>query len=258
MKPSPKTRVIGYVRVSSEQQADEGVSLDAQREKLAQYAALFDLNLVAVHVDAGLSAKTLERPGLEAALTDLREGRADGLLVAKLDRLTRSVRDLGTLLDRYFATGKYALLSVNEQIDTRSAAGRLMLNLLGAVSQWEREAIGERTRDALHHLRAKGVKLGRVGLGWERPEGEVDAEGRRVLRASEEEQATVERIVELRREGLSLRAIAAVLTNEGRLTKRGGKWEGETVRNVLGRVAPDLRAGVRIPRAIVAVEHRLG
>lgn len=245
----PKTRVVGYVRVSSEQQADEGVSLGAQREKLGQYAALFDLTLVAVHVDAGVSAKTLDRPGLTAALTDLREGRADGLLVVKLDRLTRSVRDLGTLLDGYFTSGRYALLSVNEQIDTRSAAGRLMLNLLGAVSQWEREAIGERTRDALHHLKAKGVKLGRVGLGYERPEGEVDGEGRRVVRVDEEESATVARIVELRREGLPLRSIAATLTSEGRRTKRGGKWEGETVRKVLGRVAPELRSRSAPPRA---------
>ena len=242
----PKTRVVGYVRVSSEQQADEGVSLDAQRERLAQYAALFDLTLVAVHVDAGLSAKTLGRPGLAAALSDLEQGRADGLLVVKLDRLTRSVRDLGSLLDGYFTSGRYALLSVNEQIDTRSAAGRLMLNLLGAVSQWEREAIGERTRDALQHLKAKGVKVGGIGLGWERPAGEVDDEGRRVVRLNEEEQATVERIVELRRSGMSLRAIAQALRNEGRRTKRGGRWEGETGRNVLARGAPELRARARL------------
>lgn len=219
----PKTCVVGYVRVSSEQQADEGVSLDAQREKLAQYAALFDLNLVTVRGDAGLSARMLDRPGLAAALGDLKEGRADGLLVVKLDRLTRSVRDLGTLLDGHFATGRYALLSVQEQINTRSAAGRLMLNLLGAVSQWGREAIEERTRDALQHLKAKGVKVGGIGLGWERPEGELDDEGRRVVRLNEEEQATVERIIELRRSGMSLRAIAQALRSEGRRTKRGGR-----------------------------------
>ncbi len=91
-----RTRVVGYARVSTEDQAREGVSLAAQRAKLEAYATALDLELVAVREDAGVSAKTLDRPGLRAALEDLRAGRADALLVPKLDRLTRSVRDLGT------------------------------------------------------------------------------------------------------------------------------------------------------------------
>ena len=124
-----RTRVIGYVRVSTEGQADGGVSLDAQRAKLAAYCVALDLDLVCIEEDAGLSAKTLDRPALARALDALRAGRADALLVAKLDRLTRSVRDLGTLVDTYFAAGKWALLSVADSIDTRSAAGRLVLNV---------------------------------------------------------------------------------------------------------------------------------
>jgi site-specific DNA recombinase len=86
----------------------------------------------------------------------LKDGTAEALLVVKLDRLTRSVVDLGTLVDRYFAPGKAALLSVGEQIDTRSAAGRLVLNVLASVSQWEREAIGERTATAMQHKASQG------------------------------------------------------------------------------------------------------
>jgi site-specific DNA recombinase len=230
------TRVTGYCRVSTEGQADEGISLDAQREKLGQYTALFNLQLVTVHVDAGISGKTLDRPGLRAALQDLEERRADGLLVVKLDRLTRSVRDLGELVDRYFAAGRWALLSVNEQIDTRSAAGRLMLHILGSVSQWERESTGERTRDALAHLKASGVRLGGAALGWRRAE-DLDEDGRRVVQVVEEEQAIVDRIVELRSQGMSLRRIANVLTEEGLRTKRGGRWQPQTVANVIARVA---------------------
>jgi hypothetical protein len=138
------TRTIAYLRVSTDKQADRGVSLDAQRAKATAYAELYDLELVEVIVDAGESAKSLDRPGLKRALGMLKAGEAEALLVVKLDRLTRSVVDLGTLLERYFAPGKAALLSVGEQIDTRSAAGRLVLNVLASVSQWEREAIGER------------------------------------------------------------------------------------------------------------------
>lgn len=137
---------------------------DAQRTKLQAYAVAMDLELVAVFEDAGLSAKPLDRPGLQAALASLEDGSASGLLVAKFDRLTRSVRDLGELVDRYFAS-RFSLLSVSDSIDTRTASGRLVLHVLGAVGQWEREATAERTRDALAQLRADGVRLGAEPLG---------------------------------------------------------------------------------------------
>ena len=117
------TRTVAYLRVSTDKQADAGVSLEAQQDKAKAYASLYDLSLVEVVIDAGESAKTLERPGLQRALTMLKTGKADALLVVKLDRLTRSVVDLGALIETYFAPGKAALLSVSEQIDTRSAAG---------------------------------------------------------------------------------------------------------------------------------------
>jgi DNA invertase Pin-like site-specific DNA recombinase len=130
------TRTIAYLRVSTDKQADRGISLDAQRAKAEAYAQLYDLELVEVIVDAGYSAKTLERPGLQKALGMLRSGAADALLVAKLDRLTRSVVHLGELVETYFSEGEAALLSVGEQIDTRSAAGRLVLNILASVSHY--------------------------------------------------------------------------------------------------------------------------
>lgn len=226
------TRLVGYCRVSTEKQADEGVSLDAQWERLHQYAELYGHELVSVHQD-DLSGKTLDRPGLKAALADLKKG-AEGLLVVKLDRLTRNVSDLNTLIVEYFADGKWHLHSVNEHIDTRSASGRLVLNMLSSVSQWEREVIGERTKDALNHLKNKGVKLGRAPLGWARAE-DVDGDGRRVVQDVESEQETVARIVELREQGLSLRKIGDVLEEEGRKTKRGGRWQAQTIATILER-----------------------
>ena len=103
-----------------------------------------------------------------------------------------------------------------------------------SVSQWEREAIGERTSDALRHLRAQGVRLGREGLGWRRIE-ELDSDGRKLVADCSAELATVRRIVDLRQQGQTLRGIAETLAKEGRKTKRGGRWYASTVRSVLRR-----------------------
>src|SRR5208282_3101341 len=124
-------RVIGYPRVSTEEQATSGQSLSAQRSKLEAYAKLYDLELVEIIEDAGESGKTLNRPGLQRALAMIRAGEADGLVICKLDRLTRSIGDWQELIDGFFGekAGKH-LFSVSDAIDTRSAAGRLVLNVL--------------------------------------------------------------------------------------------------------------------------------
>jgi DNA invertase Pin-like site-specific DNA recombinase len=128
------TKAVGYIRVSTDKQAEHGVSLDAQQAKLEAYGAFYALELVDVMVDAGASAKTLDRPGLQRALGMLRTGQANALLVAKLGRLTRSVKDLGEWVEDYFSSDAITLLSVADSIDTRTAAGRLVLNVLGSVA----------------------------------------------------------------------------------------------------------------------------
>lgn len=230
-----KTRVVGYVRVSTAEQADEGVSLDAQRARLTAYCTALDLELVCIEADEGRSAKSLKRrPGLDRALAALTEGRADALLIPKLDRLTRSVRDLGTLVETYFDKDKFELLSVADSIDTRTAGGRLVLNVLVSVSQWEREAIGERTGEALGYLRTEGVKLGGPALGWRHSEA-IDTDGRRVIETVECEARTVERILELRAAKYTMRAVCETLTREKHLPKRGGRWYPMTIKRVLER-----------------------
>lgn len=227
-QPVTPTRAVAYLRVSTDKQADHGVSLDAQRAKVAAYAALYDLEIVAVEVDAGVSAKTLDRPALARALAMLDSGEADALLVVKLDRLTRSVGDLGDLLDRYFASGRVALLSVSEQIDTRSAAGRLVLNVLASVAQWERETVGERTAAAMAHKRACGEYT-----GGEAPYGFKVAEGGIMLEAHPGEQRVIVAARELRAAGLSLRKIGAALEAEGLLPRTAPRWHPETVKAAL-------------------------
>ncbi|HEX2570104.1 MAG TPA: recombinase family protein [Polyangia bacterium] len=224
------TRVIGYVRVSTDEQATAGVSLAAQAEKVRAYCALYDLTLVELVEDPGESAKTLDRPGLQRVLTMLRKGQAEGIVIAKLDRLTRSVADMATLIADYFGerAGR-SLFSVADSIDTRTAAGRMVLNILVSVSQWEREAIGERTRDALRHKRAKGEVYNHEPLGFVRS-------GDRLVEVEDELQ-TVAEVRRLAAEGVSLRNICAQMTAHGHRTKKGGAWRPSTVQAILRRAA---------------------
>ena len=146
----------------------------------------------------------------------LERHEAEALLIVKLDRLTRSVVDLGSLVERYFAPGKAALLSVGEQIDTRSAAGRLVLNVLASVSQWEREAIAERTATAMRHKARQGEYTG----GWAPYGRRVAAEGERLEADPTEEKArAIAR--QLRAQKLSLRGVARELERRGVRSRTG-------------------------------------
>lgn len=225
-------RVIGYVRVSTEEQATNGQSLDAQRAKLEAYASLYELELEEIIVDAGVSAKSLNRPGLQDALAKLRRGAADGLVIAKLDRLTRNVGDWQRLIDSYFGdkAGKQ-LFSVADSIDTRTAAGRLVLNVLLSVAQWERETIAERTKDALQHKIRKGERCGKVRYGFD-----LAADGRTLIPNGEQQQA-IQLTKELRAAGQTLRQIADELNRRGTATKEGGQWQHTTVARILKRAA---------------------
>jgi site-specific DNA recombinase len=222
-----RTRTVAYLRVSTDKQADRGVSLDAQRAKVAAYAELYDLDLVEVIVDAGVSAKTIDRLGLTRALGMLRAGTADALLVVKLDRLTRSVRDLGELVERYFASGEVALLSVGEQIDTRSAAGRLVLNVLASVSQWEREAIGERTSAAMQHMASVGEYT-----GGEAPYG-FRLRDNGTLEENADEQRAIVEARRLRDAGLSLRAVARELDTASLRSRTGRPFAAVQIQRML-------------------------
>ncbi len=219
-------KVIGYTRVSTTGQATDGVSLDAQRDKLIAYCALYDLELVDIIEDAGASAKTLDRPGLQDALRRLEAGEAGAMVVAKLDRLTRSVADLASLLEKYF-DGRFDLVSVSEQVNTGTAAGRLVLNVLISVAQWEREAIGERTKAALQHKRKSGERVGSVPYGYH-----LAADGVRLVEDAGE-QEVVRAVIEFDAAGLSLRAISDRLRQRGYKARTGGAFHPQTVSRIL-------------------------
>lgn len=225
-----KTRVLGYVRVSTEEQASQGHSLGAQRSKLIAYAALYDLDVVEIVEDEGFSAKTLNRPGMQKVLACLSAGIAEAVVVVKLDRLTRSVADWQLLIERYFSEkGGKQLLSVTDSIDTRTAAGRLVLNVLLSVAQWEREAIGERTREALQHKIRKGERVGKVRYGYN-----LDPDGKTLI-PNEDEQFVIESIKVMRLNGASYRQIAQALNDRNVPSKNGGLWRHTAVERILSR-----------------------
>jgi site-specific DNA recombinase len=218
-------RAIGYVRVSTDEQVEHGVSLDAQRSQILGYAQLYGLDIVEVISDEGVSAASLDRAGLQRALKRLTDGDAQALVVAKLDRLTRSLRDLLDLLNEYFGA-RYSLLSVAEQLDPRTASGRLVLNILAAVAQWERETISERTRAALRHKRSKGEFTGgEVPYGWKRGEAGM-------LASDEREQLAIARAQELRANGLSYRKIGEALARDSFLSRNGTVWVAQQVKRL--------------------------
>lgn len=224
-------KVVLYSRVSTADQSDRGISLEAQHAKLTAYASLYDLEIVEMIVDSGESAKSLARPGLQRALELLRKNRADGLVVVQLARLTRSVADWQRLIDDFFSekAGKQ-LFSVGDCIDTRTAAGRLVLNVLLSVSQWERETTGERTRDALRHKIESGQRCGKLRYGYD-----LAADGKTLL-PNTVEHRVIKLMGDFRKEGLSLREIASKLTLSGFRTKEGNiTWTHTAVSRILRR-----------------------
>lgn len=193
-------RAVGYVRVSTEEQAREGLSLAAQESRIRAFCEAKGWELVRIYRDEGYSGKNLDRPGIQALIRDLKADGIDVVVVLKLDRLTRSVRDLGTLIEDLFE-GR-ALASVEESLDSSTANGRMVINLLGTVAQWEREIVSERTKLALSYKRSQGQwSGGRIPFGFRiGPDGKLEEDP--------EEMKTIRAIKRARRRGASYRDIA--------------------------------------------------
>lgn len=227
-----KLKVVGYVRVSTEEQAAGGLGLEAQQAKIRGYCDLYELDLVAVLSDPGFSGKSLDRPAMREALDLLRRRKdpVDGLVLAKLDRLTRSVADWSSLINEFFRDEKKRLFSVGESIDTRTAAGRMMIGMIMLIAEWEREVIGERTRDALAAKIARGERCGKVRFGHD-----LAGDGKTLI-PNEREQAAIRRMEEWRAQGRTYRDLCRLLEEMGVETKEGGRlWRPMTVRRILAR-----------------------
>ena len=228
-------RAIGYVRVSTEEQSSKGCSLEAQQEMIERYCDLYSIELQETVIDAGESGKNLCRPGLKMALEMLSSGTVDGMVITKLDRLTRSVRDWARLIEEFFGNAA-SLLSVSDHIDTRTASGKLVLNLLVAVSEWERQAIGERTATALAFRKRQGIRVGAPHFGSQVEEGRLVSDPK--------EAKIIMQARELRWSEFSYRTIADEFNAREIPTKRGGRWYAGTVRGILLRESPGIEADI--------------
>jgi DNA invertase Pin-like site-specific DNA recombinase len=207
-------KLLGYARVSTDEQASYGYGLHAQATKLNAYATsrLVDLE---IYTDEGQSGKDLERPRLMAALEEIAEGRAGGLVVAKLDRLTRSVADLGDLLD-WFAAAGASLIALDVDFDSGTPTGKMLAQIMVVVAEWERGIIAQRTRDGLAAARAQGKPTSRPAVA-DNPEL-----ADQIRRWRDEED-------------LTLQAICDRLMADGVPTARGAKaWRPSAVQTILG------------------------
>jgi DNA invertase Pin-like site-specific DNA recombinase len=227
------------------------VSLDAQRDKIRAYCKFNGIKLIDIKADEGVSGSTLDRLGLQDALHLLKRGRANTLIVIKLDRLTRSVRDLCLLVDEYFAHERYHLLSVCGMVNTHNAAGRMLMLNLANYAQFEREIISERTYEAMQQLKAQGVKMGHPPYGYAFSQV-VDDKGRRTIAPVAAEQAMIDRMAALRAAGLGFTDIARQFTAEGIRARRGGEWRGRVISVILQRegrytVRPHKKHAPRVP-----------
>jgi DNA invertase Pin-like site-specific DNA recombinase len=203
--------VLGYVRVSTDEQADSGLGIDAQRAAIEAECARKGWELIAIHEDAGYSAKNLRRPAMMTALDALSAGEAGALVVAKLDRATRSTIDAASLLARAEREG-WAFVALDLGVDTTTPTGELVASIMAATAQWERRAIGARTREALAAKAAQGVRLGRPTVVPKR---------------------VTSRILAARRGGAGWSEIARRLNEAGVPTAHGGaRWHPSTVRAI--------------------------
>ncbi len=217
-------RAALYLRVSTEDQAREGFSLDAQRKRLSAYCKARGWEVAGVYVDEGHSGRSTRRPQYQRMLEE--RGDWDLILVLKMDRIHRNSMNFTLMMNSLRAWGK-EFNSMQESFDTTTAMGRFVMDIMQRIAQLESEQIGERVRVGMD----RKARHGKGMLGCGHPYGyDVTPEG---LVVNEEEADVVRSIYRLRSEGRSLQAIADHLNSLGIRAKKGGPWRRQTVSRIL-------------------------
>lgn len=227
---SSPTTAVAYVRVSTEEQSREGVSIDAQIERVQAYATMRGLTLQGIFREQGVSAKIAlaTRPEGAKLVAAVGKRKARNVIVVKLDRLFRNASDALNQTAEWDKAGcsLHVIDMGGSAIDTTSAMGRMFFTMAAAFAEMERNLISERTTSALRHIKATGGAYCAVTpLGYERIGDNFVA--------NDAELAVVNRIRAMRQQGISLRQIAATFNEELVPTKRGGKWHLVTIQQVL-------------------------
>lgn len=217
---------VGYVRVSTDMQATDGLSLDAQRHAIQAYCGSQGLRLIKIYQDVESGGRA-DRAGLAEALGT----KADVFVVLKFDRLSRSIKHFCEMYEQHFADGAKELVAIRESIRLDSALGRALVSILLVFAQMEREATGERTKEAISHIRRNGYHFGKVPFGYKTVPAD-DNPRYRVLVEDPEEQKTLERIKGLVESGHGLIEIADILNADKVAPPQGEHWTKSLVYNL--------------------------
>ncbi|HOD79110.1 MAG TPA: recombinase family protein [Syntrophorhabdus sp.] len=221
-------KAIGYTRVSTEEQKQLGISLSNQEQKILAYCTAKDWNLHSIIKDEGYSGKNLNRPGIQTIIKGCRRKEFDVVVTLKLDRLTRSVKDLGYLVEDVFNRHGVAFSSLQDNFDTSTANGRMVMNILATLAQWERDIIAERTKDAMQFMKSSLRLVGAVPFGF-------DLVGRD-LTPDPEAMGTVQDMIRMKNSGMSYQKIADHLNGNGVTAKNGGRWHPKTVMGTIHHI----------------------
>ncbi len=217
-----------YARVSTEEQATEGFSIHAQKDKLTKYAEANDWDIVDYYVDDGISGKNLiDRSEVSRLIEDVKKGKINNVLIYKLDRLTRSVKDLIYLIE-LFDEYNCTFNSQTEKIDTSNAVGRMFVKIIGIFAEFERENLAERVTLGYEQKTREGNYTNCNGVF-----GYDYVVGKGILKVNELEASYVIKIYEWYLDGDSMIKIANKLKDLNVPTKRGGRWNQSTVSSIL-------------------------
>lgn len=232
--PESAPKAIGYIRVSTEEQKRDGISLDAQKERIIAYCAFFKYDLVAIYQDDS-TGFDMNRPGLHACFEHMKRTGAMFVSIA-LDRLSRNIIDIEYIMDTYFGVGCQHQIHLMDcaGIDAKTRDGRMMLRFKALMAQHQVETIRDRTQQGVRYAMKQGATVGRLpyGRAYSR---QLDADGRRVVVDVPEQIATIACIKELHAQGVSPPQIARTLQAENRPTASNANWKPETVRRILQR-----------------------
>lgn len=219
-----------YVRVSTEEQAQEGYSIRAQEQKLKDYARIKDWGVYNIYADEGISGKNIvDRPAINSLIDDIKNGKVNNVLVFKIDRLTRNTADLITLIN-LFNEYDCAFNSLSESIDTKTASGRMFVKIIGIFAEFERENIIERTKIGFERKVREGYTLAtRVpSYGYDRKIGE------KVQTINETEAIIVREVFDMfTNQHLSFLEISDILNKRKIPTKENAVWHSRTIKNML-------------------------
>jgi DNA invertase Pin-like site-specific DNA recombinase len=223
---STSQRVIGYARCSTTEQADSGLGLAAQEAAIRSECERRGWQLITMVSDEGESGKSLDRPGLQSVLQRIADREADGMVAAKLDRVSRSVGDFAQLLS-WFTEAHASLVAIDVGIDTSTPGGKLVCTVFSGVAEWERDVIASRTRDGLAELRAQGRSISRAAVA--------------------DNPKLAARIRKLRDSGKTYQSIADALNKSKTPTLRGAPvWTVSSVRGAAGYKRPAVRKKVAV------------